>query len=71
MATPTKKNQEQKTNDKAVKPLLNPELHYQIEKRAYQIWLSNGCSHGGDVANWLQAENEMLGLHQKNARQTV
>jgi Protein of unknown function (DUF2934) len=64
MATPTRKTQAQKTNDKAVKPLLNPELRYQIEKRAYEIWLSNGCSHGDDIANWLQAENEVLAHHQ-------
>jgi hypothetical protein len=63
MAAPTKKTQAQKTSDKAVKPLLNPELRYQIEKRAYEIWLSNGCSHGDDIANWLQAENEVLSHH--------
>jgi hypothetical protein len=63
MATPTKKPQAQKINDKAVKPLLNPALHYQIEKRAYEIWLSNGCSHGDDIADWLQAENEVLAHH--------
>jgi Protein of unknown function (DUF2934) len=68
MATPAKKTQAQKTSDKAVKPLLNPEVLYQIEKRAYEIWLSNGYSHGYDVANWLQAENEVLALHQKNER---
>ena len=60
MATPTKKTQAQKTNDKTAKPLLNAELHYQIEKRAYEIWLSKGSSHGDDIANWLQAESEAL-----------
>jgi hypothetical protein len=71
MATSTKKTLVQKTNDKAVKPLFNPELRFQIENRAYEIWLSNGCNHGDDIANWLQAEHEVLDLYQKNPRQTI
>jgi len=35
-------------------------LRHQIEKRAYEIWLSSRCSQGNDVAHWFQAENEVL-----------
>ena len=30
-----------------------------IEQRAYQIWQENGCRHGGDMEDWLQAEYEL------------
>jgi hypothetical protein len=63
MTTLTKKTQAQKTNHKGAKTLFDPDLHYQIEKKAYEILLSNGCSHGDDIANWLQAENEVLAHH--------
>jgi len=71
MTTPTQKIQMQKTRYKGAKASLVPGLHHQIEKRAYEIWLSNGCNHGYDIANWLQAESEMLAHHQKNPKQTL
>jgi hypothetical protein len=46
-------------------------LRYQIEKRAYEIWLSTGSSHGNDIVHWLQAENEALAERQKNSNQTL
>ncbi|MBK9145189.1 MAG: DUF2934 domain-containing protein [Candidatus Melainabacteria bacterium] len=32
----------------------------QIALRAYFIWAQRGCSHGGDVSDWLQAESELF-----------
>jgi len=34
-----------------------------IAKRAYEIWLSQGCPHGAEVMNWLQAEAELNSAH--------
>ena len=31
----------------------------RIEKRAYQIWLREGCPHGRDQEHWRQAEQEI------------
>jgi hypothetical protein len=30
-----------------------------IERRAYHIWLDNGCRHGKHLEDWLQAEQEL------------
>jgi len=32
----------------------------KIEKRAYELWMASGSLHGQDIANWLQAESEVL-----------
>lgn len=34
-------------------------LHDQIASRAYAIWQERGASHGGDQADWFQAEHEL------------
>jgi hypothetical protein len=60
MPTDAKKTETQKATHKGAKASLDPDLHYQIEKKAYEIWLSSGRSHGGDVEHWLQAEIEVL-----------
>ena len=31
----------------------------QIEKRAYELFLTRGCEHGRDVEDWLAAEQEL------------
>lgn len=31
-----------------------------ISARAYEMWLRRGCTHGYDVADWLEAENELI-----------
>jgi hypothetical protein len=31
-----------------------------IERRAHQLWFDRGCCAGGALADWLQAECEML-----------
>ncbi len=32
----------------------------QISDRAYHEWLKRGCTHGFDVEDWLEAENQIL-----------
>ncbi len=31
----------------------------QIAQRAHEIWLKNGCKHGQDRQNWLEAETQL------------
>lgn len=38
-------------------------MEEMIAKRAYEIWLSEGCPRGADVKNWLQAEAELKSAH--------
>lgn len=33
----------------------------EIARRAYEIWLSEGCPHGCDQEHWLRAERELVG----------
>jgi hypothetical protein len=33
--------------------------HEEIAKRAYEIYVKNGCRQGQSEQNWLQAEQEM------------
>jgi len=35
-------------------------MRVRISSRAYEIYLSRGCEPGCEVADWLQAENEIL-----------
>jgi len=37
-----------------------PRPEEQIEKRAYELWLTGGCRHGNDLGDWLEAEREVL-----------
>jgi hypothetical protein len=30
-----------------------------IRKRAYELWEASGCQEGNDMANWIQAEQEV------------
>lgn len=71
MPAQPKQTRTQKTNNEAIKPLDDPNLRYQIERRAHEIWLSSGGDHGNDVAHWLQAENEVMAGRQKNPDQTL
>jgi hypothetical protein len=36
------------------------DLHARIALRAYQIYEDSGRTHGHDLDNWLQAEQEVL-----------
>src|SRR5258705_13299660 len=60
MPTKERKTKAQRTSNEAAKRLGDMNLRHQIEKRAYEIWLSSRCSQGNDVAHWFQAENEVL-----------
>jgi hypothetical protein len=31
----------------------------QIAQRAHEIWVKNGCKHGHDEQNWLEAERQL------------
>jgi len=31
----------------------------QIAQRAHEIWVKNGCKHGQDEHNWLEAERQL------------
>jgi hypothetical protein len=31
----------------------------QIAQRAHEIWVKNGCKHGQDEQNWLEAERQV------------
>jgi hypothetical protein len=35
----------------------------EIERRAYERFVGRGAVHGGDVADWLEAERELLASH--------
>jgi hypothetical protein len=39
----------------------SPAGHTDIAARAYDLYLLRRCEHGLDVADWLQAEHELLG----------
>ena len=71
MPTQPRKTRTQTSSNEAVKPLIDANLRLQIEKRAFEIWLSSGCSQGNDVAHWLQAENEVLAERQKIPNETL
>ena len=48
----------------------SPDLRAGIEKRAYEIWLNEGGSHGSDLDHWLQAERELTGVPLRAERET-
>jgi Protein of unknown function (DUF2934) len=54
------KTKQHKTSSETSKSSSYPDLHGQIEKRAYEIWLADGSRHGNDVNHWFQAETEVL-----------
>lgn len=33
--------------------------HEEIARRAYEIWLERGATHGHDVEDWLEAEGDL------------
>jgi hypothetical protein len=40
-------------------PNINPMLHEEIEKRAYEIYLRRGGEDGRDLEDWFAAEQEL------------
>jgi len=43
-------------------------FHREIAARAYELFLARGGQHGGDWADWLQAEAEVLGKMNRRGR---
>ena len=39
--------------------LTQEELKSLIEKRAYELYLERGCTHGDDAGDWYRAEKEI------------
>ena len=60
------KTKQHKTNRETSKSSPDPDLHDQIEKRAYEIWLADGNRHGNDISHWFQAETEVLAALRHN-----
>jgi hypothetical protein len=48
-----------------LKNLSTEELHALIEKKAYELFMTRGYSHGSDLSDWYQAEK----LVQKSIKQ--
>jgi len=69
MSKRPKNTESQKANDEPAARLDGYDLRNQIEKRAYEIWMSSGYRDGNEVAHWLQAERELLAELQKNEDQ--
>jgi hypothetical protein len=43
----------------------NSDQRTEIESRAYDLWLADGCRDGNDLSHWLQAERELLSPRQQ------
>jgi hypothetical protein len=43
------------------------DMHERIQRRAYELWESEGRPSGRAQANWLQAEAEMAGVRGQRA----
>jgi hypothetical protein len=57
----TEKTASKTTKSKSVlKGLGQEELHALIEKKAYEIFINRGYSHGNDQGDWYQAEKAVL-----------
>ena len=67
MSAKLKKSELPKTQNGAAGLAPDASLLFEIEKRAYNIWLSNGCRNGEHVSHWLQAENQLLAERQNSA----
>lgn len=58
------KQKEKKLTDKINAPELETGVHPELVARetairAYQLFVERGCTHGFDMQDWLQAEQEM------------
>ena len=71
MSANLKESELPKTENRAAGLAPDASLLVEIEKRAYNIWLSNGCRHGEHVSQWLQAENELLAERQNGANKPL
>ena len=55
---PKKKTSSKKSTTK--KNVQNEDFYSMIEKRAYELFLERGCSHGLHDQDWYQAEKEVM-----------
>ena len=46
----------------------NVSLEEQIAQRAHEIWQQRGGTHGSDLSDWFQAEQEINTWHQQRLR---
>jgi hypothetical protein len=59
-ANSKKKNRAPEATEPDGAPVRQPSpTHEEIERRAYEIYLSQGAPEGRDLDNWLQAEREL------------
>ena len=59
-ANSKKKNPEPETTEPNSAQVIRPyPTHEDVQRRAYEIYLSQGRTDGRDLDNWLQAEREM------------
>ena len=57
---------ERKKNAKSVSTSkTTPQVQAQIESRAYDLWLADGCRDGNDLSHWFQAEREVWAICQR------
>ncbi len=56
----TKKASPAKAKKTTIKKINSSVLLPMIEKKAYEIWLDQGCMHGNDQNNWYLAEQIVL-----------
>jgi hypothetical protein len=57
------KNANRKKNGNASDSANGVELRLEIEKRAYELWRTDGGPHGNDLHYWLQAERDLTSRH--------
>jgi len=55
-----------KTNDASLSSQ-STDNRILVEKRAYELWMADGCCDGNDLKHWLQAERELAELRSGTA----
>lgn len=45
-------------------------IHNEIAKIAYELYEKEGSVNGNDLKDWFEAENIVMGKHEKHARET-
>ena len=43
----------------------------EIALRAHQIWCEQGCPHGHDIDNWVEAERQLLSEYASRREQSI
>jgi hypothetical protein len=62
-----------KTNHKTAESALQvnekASLEEQIAQRAHELWRNRGCEHGGELADWSQAQRKIHEWHHKQLQE--